>query len=203
MIGNWILFAGIVLICLILFLGINRYRRFAKQETLFHQMGERLGLQVAFLNSKAFTVFGTYRSYTVQLESKHLPTHPGKGVYGLKAHIPMINPNRKALRISNPTSSVEGLATIARIDRPIQLEQGMGDSIEMLTNDFLFSGIILSNDVKITLFQVFQEVGDGLLYLYDDELAFIWPKPLDQSSDVETWGKIVDLLCDMKDELNF
>lgn len=203
MIGNWILLLGIILIVVVLYLAINRYRNFLRQEKLFHQIGQRFGLEVAFLSSRVFTVFGSYRSYTVQIESFQIPTEDGKATYGLKAHIPMINPNRKALRVANPQSTIEGLHRIATIDKAVVVQQGMGNGVKILTNDILFSGIILSDDVKISLYKVFQEVGDGLLYLYDDELAFIWPTALSHDSQIDTWGRIVDLLCDMKEELVF
>ena len=115
----------------------------------------------------------------------------------------MVNPNRKALRIRRKETLSSGLDQIAIIDRPVQLSNGMGGEMEMLTNDFLFSGLILSDDVKITLYEVFQLAQDGLLYLFDDELAFLSPHLITTQDQIETWQKIADLLCDMKDELQF
>ena len=160
-------------------------------------------MQVAYLNARSFTIFGSYRGYTIHLEATPISSSEGKPTYGVKSFIPMVNPNRKALRIRKKDATPHGLDQIAIIDRPVQLANGMGGEMEMLTNDLLFSGLILSDDVKISLYEVFQLSQDGLLYLYDNELAFLSPNLINTREQIEAWKRIVDLLCDMKDELQF
>lgn len=199
---TWIVVISVLLVLAFSIFARIRYVRWAKIEKLHQRLGSEHDLQVAYLNSKAFTIFGSYRTYSVHIEALTLSDSASKSIQGIKCQLPMTNPNRKALRIAHFGSKSEHLNQIALIDKPVVIKHGFGDNIEVLTNDLLFSGIILSDDVKISLYEVLKEVDSALLYLYDAELAFIWPKSLGEENELSHWSKIINLLCDMKDELN-
>lgn len=199
---TWIVVISGLLVLAFSILARIRYVKWAKIEKLHQRLGSEHDLQVAYLNSKAFTIFGSFRNYSIHIEAIALSDLESKSILGVKCQLPMTNPNRKALRIAHLGSKSAYLNQLAVIDRPVVIKHGFGENIEVLTNDLLFSGIILSDDVKISLYEVLKEVDSALLYLYDTELVFIWPESLTEDSDLIHWSKVINLLCDMKDELN-
>lgn len=184
--------------------GVTRNRRFRRKERLHQQMAEQLGLKVAYLNEKDFNLFGNYQDYALRLEAVELRPDraDSQPLTVLKASIPMVNPNRKALRVVRENDAYPRLNRHLSLDRPISLDHHIAPWLQLTTNDVMFSGIILSEDVKISLFEVFNQFEVALLSLYDEELAFFAPLFLTNEAGLKKWQRAVDLLVEIKDELN-
>ncbi|TAE56067.1 MAG: hypothetical protein EAZ89_05055 [Bacteroidetes bacterium] len=182
--------------------GFVRNRNFRRKEALHQALADAYHLQIAYANELNFTIFGQHREYPVQIDVARLHVRGKREArYCLKISLPMTNPNRKSLRISrrNPDwSEFDGLAVI---DRPFVVRHGISNWLEILTNDMIFSSLILSEDIKITLFEVFNPLEAGLLCIHDEELSFYYPGLLDSQEQHIHSGKILELLCDIKDEL--
>ena len=89
----------------------------------------------------------------------------------------------------------------------IQKETNEETHLTTTSNDFvwviaLFSGLVLTDDIKISIYEVFRDLPGGLLFIYDEALAFMIPQLLTNESQIGVIKKAVNLLCDMKDELN-
>jgi hypothetical protein len=204
MLANWAFFLLLLLTILSLLLFAFRQRRFHRRQALLQKLSEDHGLQLAFMNHRSFQIFGQTRNYPVQIEAILLSS-PGvkRPSYGLQLTLPMTNPNRKAFRVGKGEASAPALQTTAVIDRPIQLDHGIAEWLSIQTNDAMFSGLILSDDVKISLFELFQPMEAGLLYVYDETLRFVVPRLLETEDQLTSLSKGLHLLCDIKDELNF
>ena len=66
----------------------------------------------------------------------------------------------------------------------------------------IFSSLILSDNVKISIFEAFKDIPSGLLVIEDKEMYFILPGKIDNDVKISQSEKIINLMCDMKDELN-
>jgi hypothetical protein len=200
--GSLVLFS-ILVIFLALAVGIIRNRAFSRKEKLHYRFAERHGLQIGYMNEENFTVYGKYRGYPVQIASVFLRSrHEKAGQTVVKCILPIVNPNRVALRAARRGPSAAALDEQAVIDRPQFVRHGIADWLEIQTNDMMFSSVILSEDVKITLYEVFSRLEAGLLCVYDEEMAFYLPLLLTSEEALETFSRALDLICDMKDELN-
>ncbi|MEM7658014.1 MAG: hypothetical protein AAF399_17950 [Bacteroidota bacterium] len=190
---------GLLLGCWLIFW----YRRYNIQQGLHAHLATLHGIQLAYVSPRSFQMFGEYRGYPLQMEAVGLPYLNRKGMrYGFQLMLPMINPNRMALRISKGEAELPFLTQLAPIEKPMALDHGIADWLSIHTNDPMFAGLVLTDDVKITVYEVFRDVPGGVLFMYDEALAMFIPELLNQKSQLKTLGKAVQLLCDMKDELN-
>ncbi len=198
---NWFLVVASLIAAGSVAVGVVRNRRFRRKERLHQQLAQRLGLKVAYLNERDFDLFGPYRSYSLRIEAFSLPD--GKQRLDLvKVSLPMVNPSLKALRIIRVHEHYPRLSEHRRIDRPVVLDHQIAPWLEITTNDAAFAGLILSEDVKISLYDVFNRLETGLLYLQDEELTLLSPHLITEPERLEAYQRIADLLADMKDELN-
>jgi len=183
--------------------GVIRNRRFRKKELLHQELAKKLGLQVAYLNERDFNLFGTYREYALRIEAVPIvPIGATKGPTALKLSLPMTNPNLKSLRVGKHSSQYPELSEYRLIDRPAAFPHKVADWLEITTNDLMFSSLLLSDDVKISLYEVLKPLPAALLYVQDEELALITPLLLTEEDRLTEMKQMADLLCDMKDELN-
>ena len=183
--------------------GVIRNRRFRLKELLHQKLAKKLGLQVAYLNERDFNLFGTYREYALRIEAFPILL-PGEkqGPMGVKLSLPMTNPNLKSLRIGKDSDLHPELSQYRLIDRPTAFPHEVAPWLKITTNDLMFASLLLADDVKITLYEVFKPLSGALLYVQDEELAFITPRLLTEPEALQELQSVADLLCDMKDELN-
>lgn len=180
----------------------QRYRQRKKLENLHMGFARERGLKTAYLNPKDMQIYGHYREYPVQITADTLAHSSTVARNVLKVSLPMINPNRKCLRISVGGIDYPEFDRLVVLDRPIQVQHDLGDWLRMESNDIFFTSLILTDDIKISLYELFKEREALLLYIQDDELAMISPTLLFTASDQAFLGKQLDILCDIKDELN-
>ncbi len=184
-------------------IGMVRRRNFDRKENLHKQLARRLGISLSYLNHKDFTLFGNYRGYNLRLEVVDLSDRDKKEkrLY-LKCAIPMINPQLKVLRIEKADPAFQEMDKLAILDRPVHMPHDIGDWLAISTNDMMFGSILLSDDLKISLFEVLKPAEAALLYIEGEELAFVSPQLILDENQIEYYQKATDLLADIKDELN-
>ncbi|MEM9987321.1 MAG: hypothetical protein AAF804_19685 [Bacteroidota bacterium] len=185
-------------------IGVSRNRRFRRKELLHLELAEELGLKVAYLNDRDFDLFGEYRGYPLQIEPIALPekAKAKHQTFYIRVSLPMVNPNLKSLRIVKAGKEPEPLDTHRPIDRPIGINPEIAPWLELSTNDAMFSGLILSDDIKISLFEVFRPLESGLVFLQDEELTALLPFLISSKESLNQVKAMTDLLADMKDQLN-
>lgn len=114
----------------------------------------------------------------------------------------MINPQLKVLRIEKADPAFQEMDKLAILDRPVHMPHDIGDWLAISTNDMMFGSILLSDDLKISLFEVLKPAEAALLYIEGEELAFVSPQLILDENQIEYYQKATDLLADIKDELN-
>lgn len=199
----WFIILAVILTIVTIAIGMIRNRRFKALEDLHASLGKRLHLDIAYASPKSYTLFGTHREYPIKIQPINLAL-PGTNEpkWFTKVMIPMVNPVRKMLRISRRSpyfSELENLVHVARVD---SVSHDLEPWLDIQTNDLMFSSIVLSENVKISIHQVFSQLVSGLLYIEDDELSIILPGPIGSEKDMELAYLGAETLCDMKDELN-
>ncbi len=177
--------------------GVVRHRRFNRWEQLHRRLAHRRNLQYSFQHQNQFHHYGSYRNYRVEIR----PTLVDNSWF-TRFSIVMTNPNRKALKIAKAAAQFPSLDSLALIDHPFPIQHDLGDWLLMSTNDLLFSSLILSDDIRISLHELLSPLSAGLIYIYDEELSFLRPGLMEQETDLLLFEKSLDLLCDIKDELN-
>ena len=197
-----ILFSLIALAIIVI--GIIRNRNFSRKEKLHQEFSKKNGLQLAYIHERQFNMYGNYRGYPVLIESfgYSLPENKKKILPTIKFSIPITNPMRKCFKAEKGINVYPQLANLAPLDKGINVKHGMGEEISMTTNDMLFSSRILSEEVRISIFEAFKNQEGGVLFLQDENLSFATPLLLIQENTMKSWQKMLDLLCDIKDELN-
>ncbi|MEO0897055.1 MAG: hypothetical protein AAFY71_11695 [Bacteroidota bacterium] len=184
-------------------IGFIRNRNFDRKEKLHKNLAVRLGLSLSYQSEEDFLIFGTYKDYKVRLETIEIRTRDNQdGIPALKWNIPMINPQLKILRIAKDNPSYPQLTSLAYLDRPVNMAHDLGEWLSITTNDLMFGSILLSDDLKISLFEVFNPIEGGLLYIDGEELAIVRPHLILKEEDMKWYQKGLDLICDIKDELN-
>ena len=147
-------------------IGVSRNRRFRRKERLHQELAAELGLKVAYMNERDFDLFGEYRGYPLQIEPLALPEKAkakNQNFY-IRISLPMVNPNLKSLRIVKSGSESGPLDSYRIIDRPLRINPEIAPWLELSTNDAMFSGLIVSDDIKISLFEVLQPLDSGLIF---------------------------------------
>ncbi|MDX2286543.1 MAG: hypothetical protein NW241_20420 [Bacteroidia bacterium] len=186
--------------------GIIRNRRFKRRQDQHQQLASRLGMQLAYMNEQQATWYGNYRSYPLRIETVLIPVPGPRGRAlhrpALRFALPMHNPSLNALRIARRHPDAPWLDSIAQPDRPMTFAHGIAPWLDIQSNNMLFASLVLSEDLKISLYDVFSRLEAGLMFIYDDEMVFLYPGLLPDSSDLSLMLKIADLLCDTKDQLN-
>ena len=184
--------------------GMSRNRRFQRHEQRHQAFAQAHHLRLAYASHQDFTLFGHYREYPLRIEPvparPNLP--PGKNSY-LKASIPLVNPNRKALQIRRSEGVPADMLAWSTLDRPVRVAQDLGEDIQVLTNDPMFAGIILTQDVKISIYALFKQPEAGILLIEDESLLYLSPHFLTETRHADHLHQAISLLCDIKDELNF
>lgn len=201
---NLFLFFVIAIAAASVAVGVARNRTFRRKELLHQRLARQLGIKVAYQSERDFDLFGTYQGYPLRIEAVTLhPDRPGASpLLVVKASMPMVNPNLKSLRIAREQEEFPRLNRYRKLDRPIHLDHGIAPWLEITTNDPMFSGLILSEDVKISLFEAFNPLETGLVYLQDEELSFMMPYLLITEERVNQCIRMVDLLVEIKNQLN-
>ncbi len=195
---TYIAFGVIVLVILTaIIVGYRRHRRYNRWEMLHKRFAKRRSLKVNFIHQDNFQFYGSYRDYKVIVK----PELIDEVLYSAFT-IEMINPNRKALRIAKKSESAPTLNSRAVIDHPFNIKHDIGKWLIMETNDLVFSSLVLSDDIRISLHEIFSKYDAALLFIYDEELCLLVPKTLDREEDITPYEKALELLCDIKDELN-
>jgi len=184
-------------------IGIIRNRNFSRKEKLHKRLASLLGLSLSYQSEDDFVIFGSHRDYRVRLESIGLTDRENQNMIpALKWSIPMVNPQLKILRMAKDSDHFPQLKSVAHLDRPVKMAHDLGEFLSITTNDLMFGSILLSDDIKISLFELFNPIEAGLLYIDGEELGMISPELLIREELVEWHTKAVALLCDIKDELN-
>lgn len=199
----WFIILAVILTLGSIVIGVIRNRRFKAAEDLHASLGRRLGLDIAYTSPIDYTLFGSHRGYPVKVQPINLAI-PGtkQPKWFTKVHIPMINPVRKMLRISRRSDQFSELENLVQVARADSVSHDLEPWLDIQTNDLMFSSIVLSENVKISIHQVFRQLTSGLLYIEDDELSLVVPGLLGSEKEIEVVYLAVQTLCDLKDELN-
>ncbi|MCI4670182.1 MAG: hypothetical protein MRZ79_18745 [Bacteroidia bacterium] len=184
-------------------IGMLRNRKFDQIQKLHKQLSVQLGLSLSYLNHRDFTIFGKYQSYQLRIETVELPSSDGSSkLTAVKCSIPMVNPQLKVLRIEKKEESFEYFNHIAAITRPISMPHNIGEWLNITTNDMMFASILLSDDLKISIFENLNPLKNSIVFIEGEELAFIGLELIEDESRIELYKKGVELLVEIKNELN-
>lgn len=199
----WFIILAIVLTIGTVAIGVIRNRRFKAVEDLHESLGKRLDLDMAYASPKDYTLFGNHRDYSIKIFPINVAL-PGTNEpkWFTKVVIPMVNPVRKMLRVSRRSSQYSELENLVQVARVDSVSHDLAPWLDIQTNDLMFSSIVLSENVKISIHQVFNQLVSGLLYIDDDELAIMIPGLIHSQEEPEIVYLGAQALCDMKDELN-
>jgi len=199
---TYLMFVFILLVALgAIATGMIRNRNFKKKQEIYQKFSQQNGLKLAFRNPKNFTLFGEYRGFSIRIEPyRELSQNPlsSKGVI---FQLPLVNPHLKALRIVRKNEKYPWIQGFYPIDNPIQVNKQLGKDVTIQTNDMLFSSFILSEDLLIDLGVLFTRIDSGIIFIHNDMLGCIIPQYLYEKDMSTVWQLVIDLLCNMKDEL--
>lgn len=199
----WFVIIAIILTAGSITIGVIRNRRFKAAEDFHAQLAARLSLDTAYASPSSYSIFGTHRDYPTKILPVNLALPGSKGPkWFTKVTIPVINPIRKMVRISRRSDQfgeLENLVQVARID---SVSHDLEPWLDIQTNDLMFSSILLSENVKISIHQIFSQLVSGLLYIEDDELSLLIPGLMNTQKEIDVVFLGAQTLCDVKDELN-
>ncbi|MEO0469517.1 MAG: hypothetical protein AAF206_07855 [Bacteroidota bacterium] len=190
----------ITLMLIALAIGMIRNRRFHLQEARHKKFAKKYDLNLAYMNEKDFTMFGNFRSYPITLCNAEAGNP--EAIQGVKIYIPMTNPSRKSIRIVRGDDKHPPLVQFAPFAHALRIPFDVAFSLRAETNDLVFSSLILSDDVRIGIYQLFNKIEAGILYLHDEELACFFPDFFVHNNMANLYHEAMELLADIKDELN-
>lgn len=199
----WFIILAIVITLGAIAIGVIRNRRFKRLEQLHTDLASSLGLDTAFSSPSSYSIFGTHREYPVKISPLNLALPGNKEpVWVTKVSIPMVNPVRKMIRVARRSPDHDELESIVQVAKVDSVSHDLEPWLDIQTNDLMFSSIILSENVKISIHQVFRQLTSGVLYIEDDELAIVMPGLIKTTEQSHLASLGASTLCDIKDELN-
>ena len=178
--------------------GVKQYRRFKYIEKVHRDFAEKIGLHPVYVNESNFNIFGSYRTYPLRV----IPHMIVKQSPATQIIIPMTNPNLKWMRIGKNLQAVSGFEQVSQHDKASPVTHQIDSSIEIASNDMIFSSLILSDNVKISIFEAFQDFQSAMLAIDGDMMFFITPGRIEKEDYIPKLEKAINLMCDIKDELN-
>ncbi|MEM6765843.1 MAG: hypothetical protein AAF824_07255 [Bacteroidota bacterium] len=196
---------GLVVLISLGFLAIILYRNrlFRLKQGVHEQLASDLGLKITYTEQQDFTIFGENRTYPVHITPHHAALAGKKKVrWSVKTSVPMVNPNLMAIRISRNDVEPSPFLDQVPVYKPQTLAHSIAPWLEVLTNDLMFSHRILSDDIKMDLVVAFKQVPEAILFVMDNELACIIPGLLYENYPPEVYKAFLNLLLNIKDELN-
>ncbi len=198
----WFIVVASLLVASSITVGVIRNRRFRKKEEFHQETAARLSLDMAYASQTDFAFFGEYRGYAFRIEPVNLAP-PGSKTpsWFLRLSIPMTNPLRKMIRISRRDLKASVLEQIIPMARPDSVSHDMESWLDIQTNDLMFSSVILSENVKISIHQAFRALSAGVLGVEDAELLCVFPGLLSDSDQQTNTLLAAEVMCDIKDEL--
>jgi hypothetical protein len=198
----WMWSIVIVLALASIGVGVVRNLRFRREQNLHRKLARRLGLRMAFADTRDFTLFGTYREYPLRIEAVSLSSEKAKShQMALKLSLPMVNPNLKALRIARRSPEYPLLDSTATVFKRLEVAHGIADWMEIETNDMLFAHYVLTDDIKMDLVVFMKPLEAVVVYIQDEELACLLPGKVN-TYDLAHIQAAADLLCNIKEVLN-
>lgn len=201
-IPNYLMLVLILLITgITIFIGVYRNRRFVRWQKKHEAFANKLGLKIAYSNPKAYKIFGKRGPYELFIEPIQL-SDKEESDWATRITFPMQNPNLKALRIIKYNGQFPEFDNFGRIDRPTDIPYKIGEGIKIETNDPLFSHLVLTDDIKMDIAVAFKKLDTSAVYIYADELSAVIPSLIHESSDKEIYHSHLELLFNIKEELN-
>ena len=197
----WTLVILVSMTLLVIGIGVIRNFNFKKKHDIFIRFAEKKGLGLSFHNPFNFTFFGKDPKNSLRIEPYRGLIAAQNSVKGVIFSLPIINPEMKALKIVKPHESYTWLTGIMPIDNALKIGHDLGQQVVMHTNDMLFSSYMLSQDIIIDLGVLFNRVEAGIVYVYGDKLGCIIPHFVYEDDMYDTWEKVVELLFNLKAEL--
>ncbi|GAB4405362.1 MAG: hypothetical protein OHK0039_06280 [Bacteroidia bacterium] len=183
--------------------GVLRNRRFRHRQELHEVFAEAHSMQVAYMNHRQFTFFGSYRGYNLRIEPvSPQPLDAAGSKDWTYFTIPVVNPNLRWFRILKSSPELPDMDQWSVNPKATAVQHDLGDWLGIRTNDPMFSHLILSQDVKISIFKAFRRLPAAVLYIEDEELVFVCPLLLTHEAGPAIFHDIVELMADIKDELN-
>lgn len=181
--------------------GVWRNRRYQTLKELHEAMAERLGLNLAFQFARNYRMFGKYRGYQASVFAIEIKQDQAtQPQYATKLQLEMKNPNQKCLRMYPKEEN--DFVRLFPMEQASPVQHDASNWLTIDSNDLFLTSLILSEDVKISMGVFFKAQPDAIVYLQDDELACILPGLLEEPVQLEAYQTALDLLCDIKDELN-
>lgn len=199
-------YVWIILIACSALLGLGfllQHFRYKRKARLHHQFADKVGLKLDYRNPQQFTFFGHYRDYPVRIQ--RLPgLAPGQksSLSPIKFSITLNNPMRKCWVVEKPGDPSLSVQHWVVLNQSISIKHDLSEKLLISTNDMMLSARILSDNVKISVADTFRSLPAGLMYIQDEELVVLTQLGLQQEADLPLYKKMLDLLCDVKDELN-
>ncbi len=201
--SNWFLLVFFFISLSSIAIGFFRHRRFRVRNALHYGLAKDLGMKIAYAREDDFRIFGEYNGYKLTIEAAVLSNPPSKkGQQVVRFRIPMVNPMRKGWRVAKPSADFPAFDKLGIPDRPVRIGQVL-PGLELSSNDLLFNGLILSDDLKINLHTLFKKIPAGVVFIQDEQLAFYFPGLLVAPEYRDLGIDIANILCEIKDELKF
>jgi len=161
-----------------------------------------LQLQEAPLNRAYMPVMkGKYRTY--QTEILPILAEGGKKVLWMKVSLKMKNPNNKTFHIYKSTErGINDFPNELTLEMgSVSLKENFAEPIKAFTNDLLFSGLILTPEVKQKIQALFENIPLGMLFMQGEEMSFISTYLPEKEGATLMWEQQLNILCDIKDTL--
>ena len=197
--GTIAILLGMALI--VIAIGVIRNRSFKKKHDIFEKFAAEKGLGLAFHNPFNFRFYGNDPKNSIRIEPYRGLVSGNNSVKGTIFTLSLINPELKTLKIFKLHDDYPWLSNLLPIDNAIKIKYNLGENVHIQTNDMLFSSFILSQDIIIDLGVLFNRIDAGVMYIYGDELGCIIPYFVYEEDMYNTWSKALDLLLNVKAEL--
>ena len=200
--ANSLIISLFVLFSIMLMLWIlYQNRGGSKIQYQLDQFAKDKDIKLSYSRRDDFLMYGKYKAFDLQIYPWQPPGFKPSRPY-LFFSVRMHNPMLKAVQVIKANPAFPEFHSTYFEKLPINYKHDFGPSIEIYTNDIMFSSILFSEDVKIDLGLAFQKLEAAAWFISGDTMGFIKPQDWDHSKITLYWDEILDLLTSVKEELS-
>jgi hypothetical protein len=159
-------------------------------------------LSLVYRNASDYQLEGGFRTYPIHFE----PAFPQgkvrkKDKPWTQITIGMINPNHMYFRMHKGFREIPWLTNYDQANAK-EMKHELPADITIETNDMMFGGMILSEQVKARTQQVFEMSDHILICIKGEELIALMPEGPENPDKWKLSAEVMTLLTEIKDELN-
>jgi hypothetical protein len=161
-----------------------------------------LELQATSLNRAYMPVIkGKYRTYEAEISP--ILAEGGKKVLWMKVSLKMKNPNNKTFHLYKSTErGINDFPNELTLEMgSVSLKDNFAEPVKAFTNDLLFTGLVLTKEVKEKIQTLFGQIPLGMLFMQGEEMSFISTYLPEKEGAATMWEQQLNILCDIKGTL--